>query len=309
MTSSDAAPAASMDTPLFSIIIPTFNHAAFLREALQSVLAQSDTRWEALVINNFSEDQTEVVVASLSDRRIKLFNFQNNGIIAASRNEGIRRAQGKYLAFLDADDRWSPKKLAQCAKVLEEGVDLVCHSERWFGTGTTERIVHYGPLSRARFESLLYEGNALSTSAVVARRKTIVECGGFEEDPKIVTAEDYDLWLRFARRGNRVEFLNEVLGEYRIHAGGQSRGIERNLAAELAVLERCYRSLPAANETEQRRRARRLAIAHYGAGRNFQNLHEPKQARMHLNIAFRLYPWLPKLWAAFALNLITQLRH
>lgn len=293
--------------PIISIVIPTYNHADFLREALASVIAQTEQRWEALVINNFSEDHTEGLISSFSDVRIKLVNFRNQGIIAASRNTGLRMAQGQFVAFLDSDDRWFPNKLALCIAALQKGADLVCHAERWFGEGLDGRIVRYGPHSRGRFESLLYEGNALSTSAVVAKRECLVGCGGFSEDPKIVTAEDYDLWLRLARNGNQIAFIGEVLGEYRLHAGGQSRGIERNLAAEIAVLERCYSTLPAADRSEQVRRARRLAIAHYGAGRSFQKARAPALATEHLVGALRIYPWLPRLWAALALNIPLRL--
>jgi len=292
-----------MDAPLVSVVIPTYNHVQFLREALVSVIAQTERRWEALVINNFSEDDTEIMVSSLDDTRIKLFNFRNQGIIAASRNTGIQRARGQFVAFLDSDDRWAPEKLRSCVRRLQNGVDLVCHAERWFGEGVSGRAVYYGPSERGQFDSLLYQGNALSTSAVVIRRERLLECGGFSEDPKIVTAEDYDLWLRLAQGGNQIAFLDEVLGDFRLHAGSQSRSIERNLAAEIAVLDRCYATLPAADKAERLRRARRLAIAHYSAGRNFQKARAPGSATKHLIKALRIYPWLLKPWMALALNL------
>jgi glycosyltransferase involved in cell wall biosynthesis len=298
----------SVDTPLVSVVIPTYNHADFLREALASVLAQSEQQWEALIINNYSSDHTHEVVSSFSDARIKLVDYRNDGIIATSRNIGIKLAKGQFVAFLDSDDRWTPGKLRQCLDLFGKGADVVCHAERWFGDGMPARIVRYGPSNRGRFESLLYDGNALSTSAVVVRREHLVECGGFSEDPSIVTAEDYDLWLRLARDGKTIVFLDEVLGEYRVHPGGQSRVIERNLAAELAVLDRMYIALPTADKSEVTRRARRFAIAHYGAARSFQRMQELGAASRHLMLALRLYPWLPKLWAAIALNIANNLR-
>src|SRR3989304_1426515 len=76
-------------SPLVSVIIPTYNHAHFLREALESVCAQTHANWEAVVINNYSEDNTVEVVESFKDPRIRLENFRNNGVIAAFRNRGI----------------------------------------------------------------------------------------------------------------------------------------------------------------------------------------------------------------------------
>jgi len=295
--------------PIVSVVIPTYNHAEFLREALASVVNQTEQHWEALVINNFSDDHTESVIASFSDTRIKLVNFRNQGVIAASRNVGIREARGDFVAFLDSDDRWAPEKLRTCIQHLQSGPDLVCHSERWFGDGIAEKIVYYGPQSRGTFDSLLYQGNALSTSAVVVRREHLLSCSAFSEDPEIVTAEDYDLWLRLAQRGTRISFIDEVLGEFRLHANSQSRGIERNFSAEVAVLGRCYASLPAPDSAEQSRRARRLAIAHYTAGRNFQKVGAHTPAAKHLLRAIRIYPWLPKPWIALALNLTHNLKH
>lgn len=291
-----------------SVIIPTYNHADFLREALVSVLNQSEQSWEALVVNNFSEDYTEAVVRSFSDARIKLCNFSNHGVIAASRNEGIRLAQGAFVAFLDSDDRWFGDKLRISLQRLQDGFDLVCHAERWFGEDIPSRTVRYGPSSRGEADALLYEGNALSTSAVVVRRECLTKYGVFSEDPKIVTAEDYELWLRLSRNKVRISFIDETLGEYRIHPGGQSRAIERHLAAEISVLTRCFTLSPVKGRTEQQRRTRRLAIAYYGAGRTLQKENSPGAANKYFVKALRIYPWLPKLWAAFALNFARLLR-
>ncbi|MDP2842393.1 MAG: glycosyltransferase family A protein, partial [Acetobacterium sp.] len=91
--------------PLVSVVIPTYNHAGFLREALESLVAQTFSDWEALVVNNYSEDDTLDVVEAFNDPRIRVENFRNNGVIGASRNRGIRLSKGKYIAFLDSDDK------------------------------------------------------------------------------------------------------------------------------------------------------------------------------------------------------------
>ena len=85
---------AMSNQPFVTVVIPTFNHAKLLRRALDSVVAQTFDNWEAIVINNFSTDETIEVVESYQDDRIKLINFKNNGVIAASRNQGIKNARG-----------------------------------------------------------------------------------------------------------------------------------------------------------------------------------------------------------------------
>ena len=111
--------------PLVSIVIPTYNHAPLLHRAIESIRAQTFTHWKAIIVNNFSTDDTVSVVESFSDNRIQLIDFANNGVIAASRNKGIELADGTYVAFLDSDDTWFPEKLEMCVGVLEKGADLV----------------------------------------------------------------------------------------------------------------------------------------------------------------------------------------
>ena len=99
---------------LVSVIIPTYNHANFLSKTLKSVINQTYSNWEAIVIDNHSKDNTDEVVAKFKDSRIILYKIKNNGIIAKSRNLGIEHANGKWIAFLDADDWWYPDKLKTC---------------------------------------------------------------------------------------------------------------------------------------------------------------------------------------------------
>ena len=86
-------------TPLVSIVIPTYNHARYLGRALQSVLDQTYINWEAIIIDNHSTDNTDQLVASFSDSRIIYLKIHNNGVIASSRNAGIREAKGEWIAF------------------------------------------------------------------------------------------------------------------------------------------------------------------------------------------------------------------
>jgi teichuronic acid biosynthesis glycosyltransferase TuaG len=229
------------ETPVISVILPTWNCADLLKEALDSVMAQSYKNWETIVINNNSKDHTKDVVNSFNDGRIKIIDFDNRGVIAAARNRGIETAAGEFVAFLDSDDLWYPQKLENCLIALQaHRADVVCHGERHFviapDNQRSEWDVFYGTNQPISYESLLYNGNFLSTSAVFAKLSLIREVGGFATDREIVTAEDYDLWLKLIGRGAKVHMLHEVLGAYRIHSSSASASIAKHLRAVRRVV-------------------------------------------------------------------------
>jgi GT2 family glycosyltransferase len=286
--------------PTLSIIIPTYNHAHFLRTALDSIRAQTFDDWEAIVVNNFSEDDTVDVVESYNDPRIQRVNFANQGIIAAARNHGLSLTQAPFVAFLDSDDFWYPQKLQRCMDKLADGYDLVCHAEMWAGPGERRRTMQYGPEARATYESLLLEGNCISTSAVVVRREWLERVGGFSIQPEFVTAEDYELWLKLARDGAKIGFVDEVLGEYLIHEGNQSRAALRNMQAVMEVFEHHRSALESG--TLARRVRRREAVILYGGARGLQDSGQYRQAWPHFFKAVSRYPWVLRFYAAMLLN-------
>lgn len=290
----------SVFNPSISIVIPTYNHAQFLRTALDSIRAQTFDDWEAIVVNNFSEDNTIAVVESYDDPRIRFVNFSNHGIIAAARNHGLSLTQAPFVAFLDSDDFWYPEKLQRCMEKLAQGYDLVCHAEVWVGPAERRRTVHYGPEARATYESLLLDGNCISTSAVVVRRESLERAGGFSVQPAFVTAEDYELWLKLARDGARIGFVEEVLGEYLIHEGNQSRAALRNMSAVMAVFEHHRPAL--AGRVPAGRLLRREAVILYGGARGLQDGGQYRLAWPHFLKAVLRYPWVARFYAAMLLN-------
>ena len=105
---------------LISIIIPTFNHAYYLERCLKSIESQTISNYEIIIIDNHSTDNTNEVVNSFNDARLKLLKVHNNGVIAISRNKGILEAKGDWIAFLDSDDFWYPKKLEVSMKFISD---------------------------------------------------------------------------------------------------------------------------------------------------------------------------------------------
>jgi GT2 family glycosyltransferase len=283
------------------IVIPTFNHAELLREALASLVAQTHTDWQAYVVNNFSTDDTVDVIDSFGDPRLTRIDFANNGVIGAARNVGINAGSAPYVAFLDSDDVWYPDKLTVSLAALERGADLVCHAERWVETNGSTRVVRYGTKGRHRYSALLYRGNALSTSAVVMRRTLLTTTGGFDERPEIVTAEDYDLWLRAAETGARLVFLSDALGEFRRRSGSESSRITRHIAAERAVLTKHFRNRSGLAHLVRQRR--RMALVDYGAARSYQRDGEMLKAWQSLLRCLVTFPLILRPYAALVLLL------
>lgn len=293
---------------LVSVVIPTYNHAAFLKEALETVRAQTYPNWEAVVVNNYSEDDTVEVVEGFRDSRIRLINFRNHGVIAASRNEGIRLSAGKFVAFLDSDDTWQPEKLTRCVSILDTGCDLVCHGELWTRDNAPPRPVVYGPPSRAQYPQLLYRGNCISTSATVVCKSLLDRLHGFAEDPAFITAEDYDLWLRIAEATERLCFIPDMLGEYRLHGGNASKSALRNMYAELAVIERHFALEKDVGLWLKLKRRHRRALAYYGGGRGLQAGGDYRGALENFWKSFMFSPLIARLYGAIALTLLAWLR-
>ena len=113
--------------PLVSIVIPTYNRAFCIERAISSIINLTLTDWELIVVDNNSTDNTDEVVNNFLDDRISIAKIDNNGIVAKSRNLGIKLASGTYVAFLDSDDWWLPNKLEISLHRLELGSDLVYH--------------------------------------------------------------------------------------------------------------------------------------------------------------------------------------
>lgn len=225
---------------MFTVIIPTYNHADFLRRALRSVIDQTISNWECVIVDNHSADRTDEVVAGFGDRRLRLLKIHNHGVIAASRNFGIENAKGEWLAFLDSDDYWYPTKLEVVAAEIagRKGLDVISADEWVVNQDSGDRsILRYGPYCEEFYRALLIEGNRLSTSATVIRRAFLEKAAlRFRENKNFITVEDYDLWLRLAHAGATFSFLRSVEGEYSIHGGNSSANVERHYRNLKAML-------------------------------------------------------------------------
>jgi glycosyltransferase involved in cell wall biosynthesis len=213
-----------MSRELISIIIPTFNRALDLKRALQSVIDQTYPIWEVIVIDNFSEDCTEEIIRSFDDRRINYYKFFNDGNIARSRNFGIDRAIGEYIAFLDSDDWWKPEKLEVTMRFFASDVDFAYHDmfivkklDRLFYRKTSSR-----KLKNAPFFNLLSHGNTICNSSVVVRSRVLDYIRGLPEDSELNACGDFDAWLQLSKVTNAFLKVPYTLGYYWLGGGNFS---------------------------------------------------------------------------------------
>jgi glycosyltransferase involved in cell wall biosynthesis len=204
--------------PQVSVIIPTYNRAAYLDAAVQSVMRQTFQDFEVLVVDDCSSDCTPTVVESFRDARIRYIRHPTQRGGAAARNTGIARSSGEYVAFLDDDDEWYPEKLARQMEVLAS-------SPPWIGgvyTGyflverssgaTCGQII---PQKRGKlYPSILARNYIGGTSSVVLRRACLDRAGAFDE--RLPSFQDYDLWIRVARLFE-FECVPDTLLNYFVH--------------------------------------------------------------------------------------------
>lgn len=208
-----------MTDPLVSVIIPTYNRAHFLGQAIQSALDQTYPQVEVIVIDDGSTDDTAAVVAGFGDR-VRYVHQENSGVSAA-RNHGLRLARGATIAFLDSDDLLMPHKLETQIAYLEANpaVGMVYASHEFIHEdGRYHSTCRLHP-SSATYHRLLAECK-IALPSVLVRRSVLNAVGGFDETMRI--GEDIDLWVRIARH-YPIGVIEEPLARIRRHAANSAR--------------------------------------------------------------------------------------
>jgi glycosyltransferase involved in cell wall biosynthesis len=221
--------------PLVSIIIPTYNHAHYLGEAIESALAQEGPPAEIIVVDDGSRDHPEQVVSRYPGVRLIR---QNNAGLAAARNTGWRHADGRYVVFLDADDRLVVGALASNLHLLEAhpAAGFVYGRYRFIGPdGSPRKQAYFAEVAADPFAAFL-RGNIIGMHATVTyRREALERAGGF--DAGLRACEDYDLYLRLSRHVS-VACHQALIADYRMHGTNMSRNNPFMLHWALTVLGR-----------------------------------------------------------------------
>jgi len=223
-----------------SVICPTYNSAQFILKTLHSVSDQTMYPLELIISDDGSTDETLAIVEQFSKANpmlniIILKNLHQGP--GAARNAGIKAAKGEWIAFLDSDDIWLPNKIERVAQVILErlNVNFICHAEENILLNGKCILCDYGSRYSQHIKLIkqLYKNNLFSTSAVVCKKNLIVRHGYFDE--KLMSAQDYELWLRLAK-DIHVHFISEVLGSYIERRGNiSSTHFARRLKNELVI--------------------------------------------------------------------------
>lgn len=231
--------------PAISVIIPVHNGEKTIAETVQSVLNQSFSDFELIVVNSGSSDRTAAQLATFSDPRIQVVTCPK-ATAAANRNRGVSHSSGDYVAFLDADDLWSPQKLALQYQALQD------HPEAAVAYCWTNCIDVQGKYLR-HCSFVYWTGNVLpylllddfigSGSNVLIQQQAFVDVGGFDE--QLTNAEDTDLWLRLAAKyAFTVVPSPQVF--YRVSLNSKSSNLTPLEACNLKIIERSFAAAPAA---------------------------------------------------------------
>lgn len=292
----DDAPA-----PRVSVVIPAFNRAATIRGAIESVLAQSFTDLELLVVDDASTDATAERVRAIADPRVRMLANPRNMGAGAARNTGLRAARGDWVAFQDSDDEWLPRKLErQMARLDTPGADWIAAYCGMLVLGTAEshtpetgarpKIDYLPAPGPHRIEGdlrrALLDVNSISPQTLIARRAVLERIGGFDES--LPAVEDWDLALRLAQEG-AIACIDEPLVIQRFSTNSLSLQISRRLEARTAILIK-HHALFAADPAL-------LARHHAGHATLHARLGERAKAWRALRAALALRPVSPRLWA------------
>lgn len=228
-------------TPAISIVMPCYNAAAHLPASVGSVLAQTCADWELIAVDDGSRDGTLAWLQARPDTRIRVLTQANQGVSAA-RNAGLARAQGRFVAFLDADDTWSENFLATMLAALQAHPDAVLAYCGWQNAGLADgRGEPFVPpdYENAAKPETLFAACRWPIHAALVKREAVEAAQGF--DPALKNAEDYALWLKVATAAPIVR-VPEVLAFYHFHAGVQASGDHARAALQHWQAQRQYLS-------------------------------------------------------------------
>lgn len=211
-------------SPLLSVVIPAYNIAPYLDEAVRSVLAQTLADLEVVVVDDGSTDHTPAVLAAIRDPRLRVVRKLNGGLSSA-RNAGLRAARGRYFGLLDGDDIWMQRKAELQVAMLENNPDVTLtysHSAYLHEDGTPTGALLVSGIAAPTWRQMVVRNHIGNGSTAIGRRDDLLAAGLFDE--RFRTAfEEYELWPRLLRHSGRgIRLVPEVLTGYRIRNGSGS---------------------------------------------------------------------------------------
>ena len=289
----------SINKSLVSVIMPTYNQSAYIKEAISSVLSQSYSNLELIIIDNYSTDNTMEIVDSFFDKRIQYYKFRNHGVIASSRNFGFTKSHGEYIAFIDSDDVWESLKLEYQIPHIQS---VSCVSTNFKPIGDIDGFINYINSSlKDEYKDFEYDEvaqeNPVITSSVLIRRDIFLQEKGFDENEAYKFIEDFELWLRVAYLGP-IRILNEPLVQYRIYHK-PNRDLRDVRIRILKIFDK-HRNLGFLS-VQQERKAR--GNCYISIGRSFQNVGDSQGITFYIKGLYFSYGFKNKLRAIAGLIL------
>ena len=226
-----------------SVIIPAYNAMTYLPKTVESVLKQTFTDFEVIIVNDGSSDGIEQWVDTITDNRVKLVSQKNQGA-AAARNTGIADAKGAYIAFIDSDDLWEPTKLKKQVYCLDNNPDVglvYAWTSSIDKNGNNRGKIFANNSEGYVWEKLIEENIVMSGSAAMVRRDCFEKFGVFDDNLRF--AEDREMWIRIASNYS-FAVIKEVLVYYRHHANNKSRNYIQSIDNFRLIIEKTFQSVP-----------------------------------------------------------------
>lgn len=225
--------------PLISVVIPAYNAQETIKETIESILNQTFSNFELIIINSSSTDATLEILSKIDDSRIKVYN-DSKANVAVNRNRGFNHAIGDFITFIDADDIWTSNKLeAQYNALIENPDTNVVYS--WTNcideSGKFLRKCSHVKWSGDVYSKFLLDDFIGSGSNVMIRRQAYIEVGGFDES--LTNAQDTDMWLRLSARYN-FAVVPEAQILYRIRNDSMSSNVVGLEKSNLTIIERAF---------------------------------------------------------------------
>jgi glycosyltransferase involved in cell wall biosynthesis len=225
----------AMSTPLVSVVLPVRDGAAFVGQAISSILTQTLDAFELLVVDDGSRDATPAIIVAALDPRVRMLTQPGLGLVPAL-NRGLAEARGCYVARMDADDVAMPERFARQAAALDAHPNVAALGSACLVIGHDDTTLGHRnpPTEPAVIHAMLRQGNCMIHPTMMLRRAAVLDAGGYR--PAFRLAEDFDLWLRLSERHDLMN-LPECLLSYRQHAAQSSwQDVEQRALSELGAL-------------------------------------------------------------------------
>lgn len=287
--------------PKVSVIIPTYNYSHFVCEAVGSAIKQTFDDREIIVVDDGSTDNTkETLLPYMS--KIKYIYQENKGLPGA-RNTGIGAAEGEYIALLDSDDRWIPERLEWGVSVLDRNPEVgLVFSDYYLNDGKNSRIKVARPPKRDMFENLLLY-NFIPCPTVLFRKKCLDEVGLFDESLARLGSEDWDLWLKIAKK-YKFFYIDRPLAIYRLHPNSMIRNAEKMLTSQLMVINKALPDCKGLTKSEIKLKKKAIANIYFNVGKIYLEKTETKKARGYLTKALKNYSFYGAAYFYFLKSLL-----